>query len=159
MDKRVVFAVAGSGKTTLILSKLGLETKALIVTYTVNNVENLREGIIRKFGYFPPNIKLLSYFNFLYGFCFRPFLGFHYKAKGINWNSNPNQYAKEDARYIDGNRRLYSNRMAKLLERDEIINDVLNIDLQNTIKMFFLTRCKILEAMTLILLKILYQQA
>lgn len=126
MDKRVVFAVAGSGKTTLILSKLNLDRKALIVTYTVNNVENLREGIIRKFGYFPPNIKLLSYFNFLYGFCFRPFLGFHYRARGINWNSNPNHYAKDDSRYIDSNKRLYSNRIAKLLEKHEIINDVRN---------------------------------
>ncbi|MGQ7857239.1 hypothetical protein ACUN24_23615 [Pedobacter sp. WC2501] len=124
MDKRVVFAVAGSGKTTLILSKLNLENRALIVTYTVNNVENLRNGIIRKFGYFPNNIKLLSYFNFLYGFCCRPFLGFQYKTRGINWKSNPNNYAKDDARYIDTYKRLYSNRIAKFLEKKEVIEEV-----------------------------------
>lgn len=124
MDKRVVFAVAGSGKTTLILSKLDLERRSLIITYTVNNVENLRNGIIRKFGYFPANIKLMSYFNFLYGFCFRPFLAFEYKARGINWNINPNQFAKDDARYIDSNRRLYSNRLAKFLEKSTVLKAI-----------------------------------
>jgi DNA helicase-2/ATP-dependent DNA helicase PcrA len=124
VDKRIIFAVAGSGKTTLILSRLDLEKRALVITYTVNNVENLRKGIIGKFGYFPGNIKLLSYFNFLYGFCYRPFLGFQLKARGINWNPNPNHYAKDDARYIDGFKRLYSNRIAKLLEKREIIEDI-----------------------------------
>lgn len=126
MDKRVVFAVAGSGKTSLILSNLNLVKRALLVTYTVNNVENLREGIIRKFGYFPANIKLLSYFNFLYGFCFRPFLGFKLETRGINWKPNPNQYAKDDVRYLDANKRVYSNRIAKLLEKKDVINDVNN---------------------------------
>jgi len=124
MDKRVVFAVAGSGKTTLILSQLSLEKRSLIVTYTINNIDNLRNGIIRKFGYFPDNIRLLSYFNFLYAFCYRPFLGFEYRAKGINWNPNPNKFAQDDARYIDKSKRLYSNRIAKLLEKREIVKDI-----------------------------------
>lgn len=124
MDKRVIFAVAGSGKTTLILSRLDLEKRCLIVTYTINNIENLRTGIISKFGYFPNNIKLLSYFNFLYTYCYRPFLGLKFSAKGINWNPNPNPYAKEDDRFIDKNKRLYSNRISKLLETSDIVDEV-----------------------------------
>jgi DNA helicase-2/ATP-dependent DNA helicase PcrA len=124
MDKAVIFAVAGSGKTTKIISNLSLSKRALIVTYTNSNVDNLRSGIIRKFGYFPINIRLLSYFNFLYGFCCRPFLDSSYKARGINWNPNPNRFAKDSDRYFDRNSRLYSNRIAKLMENQDIIKDV-----------------------------------
>ncbi|MBK7669492.1 MAG: UvrD-helicase domain-containing protein [Sphingobacteriaceae bacterium] len=74
MDKRVIFAVAGSGKTTHIVDKLNLESPVIIVTYTNSNVENLRERILKKFGYFPSNIKLQSYFSFLHRFCYKPFL-------------------------------------------------------------------------------------
>ena len=48
MDKRVIFAVAGSGKTTHIIDNLNLENKFLLITYTINNVHNLRTGILKK---------------------------------------------------------------------------------------------------------------
>jgi len=124
MDKKVIFAVAGSGKTSHILNQLNLEKKALIITYTNSNYENLKHGIIKKFNYMPDNIRLLSYFKFLYSFCYKPFLSYDLPASGINWNPNLNFYAKDDARYIDKNRRLYSNRIAKLLEEKEIFSDI-----------------------------------
>jgi len=83
MDKRVIFAVAGSGKTTEIVNKLTLEKNCLVLTYTNNNVSLLRTSILRKFGYFPENIKLFSYFTFLHSFCFKPFLSQKVKPKGI----------------------------------------------------------------------------
>ena len=58
MDKSVILAVAGSGKTSLIIKKLNLEENFLLVTYTINNTRNLKESIIKKFGYFPENIDL-----------------------------------------------------------------------------------------------------
>lgn len=116
MDKRVIFAVAGSGKTTYIVNKLDLEYPALIVTFTNNNVENIKESIIKKFGYFPENIRLQSYFSFLHGFCFKPFLSGLYKTRGLIFTPNQNVYAKNDARFISGSGRLFSNRLAKFLE-------------------------------------------
>nr|WP_227256375.1 UvrD-helicase domain-containing protein [Pedobacter sp. MR2016-19] len=101
-----------------------MERRAIIITYTNNNLENLRNGIVRKWGYIPENIKLLSYFNFLYTYCYRPFLSFTIRAKGINWKPNLNIYAKNDARYIDDYNRLYSNRIAKLLEEKQALQDV-----------------------------------
>jgi len=101
VDKKVIFAVAGSGKTTLIINNLCLEKKALIITYTNNNLDNLRTGIIKRWGYMPENVKLLSYYNFLYSYCYRPFLSYTIRAKGINWKPNLNIYATNDARYID----------------------------------------------------------
>lgn len=121
MDKRVIFAVAGSGKTTHLISQLNLEQRFMLLTYTISNYENLRDGIIRKFGYFPDNIKLRSYFNFLYSFCYRPFLLQEVKAKGINWKLNTNRFAIADARFVDQYNRLYSNRIAKLLEEKKVI--------------------------------------
>ena len=126
MDKKVIFAVAGSGKTTLIINNLCLEKKALIITYTNNNLDNLRTGIIKRWGYMPENVKLLSYYNFLYSYCYRPFLSYTIRAKGINWKPNLNIYATNDARYIDDYRRLYSNRIAKLLDERAVLQDINN---------------------------------
>lgn len=117
MDKRVIFAVAGSGKTTYLINQLNETEKFLLVTYTTNNVHNLRIGIIKRFGYFPNNIKLLSYYSFLYGFCFKPFLNDKCGTKGINYEPNTNRFAKSTKReyYIDKYNRIYSSRISKLL--------------------------------------------
>lgn len=130
MDKQVIFAVAGSGKTTHIINKLNLDRRFLLVTYTNNNVANLRSGIIRKFGYFPDNIKLYSYYSFLYSFCYKPFLYMRFPVKGINYEPNPNKYIKKSqlAHYVDPSQRLYSARIAKLIietgEVDKLIDRI-----------------------------------
>lgn len=126
MDKRVIFAVAGSGKTTYIISKLSLDENALIITYTNNNLQNIRNAIIRKWGYIPANIKLTSYFSFLHSFCFKPFLSSKYKTKGIYFSPNTNLYARGDDRYISKGNRLYSNRISKFIEEKDILSDVNN---------------------------------
>lgn len=129
MDKRVIFAVAGAGKTTRIISGLNLEKRFLIITYTDNNLANLRCKIITKFGFFPKNISLYSYFTFLHNFCFKPFLLIKTKTQGINFQQPPDWTMRvrrtEDSYYIDKHRRLYHNRIAKLLEVRGIITDVI----------------------------------
>ena len=50
MDKRVIFAVAGSGKTTYIVNELSLEKRSLILTYTDGNYDNISRKILAKFG-------------------------------------------------------------------------------------------------------------
>lgn len=126
MDKRVIFAVAGSGKTTYIIDQLTLVDNALVITYTTSNVENIRNAIIRKWGYFPKNIKLLTYFSFLHSFCFKPILANKHKTKGIYYKPNSNVYAKGDDRFISKGKRLYSNRISKFLEEKGVLNDVNN---------------------------------
>lgn len=124
MDKRVIFAVAGSGKTSHIIKKLDLECPVLIITYTNNNVENLRDRIIGKFGYFPENIRLQSYFTFLHGFCYKPFLLSAYNTNGILFKENRNRFARNDARYISTGGRLYSNRLAKFVEEKGVSQSI-----------------------------------
>jgi len=117
MDKRVIFAVAGSGKTTFLINQLNETERFLIVTYTNNNVNNLRTGIINRFGFFPSNIKLYSYYTFLYSICYKPFLHDKLRTKGINYSSELPRFNKSNTRehYIDKYNRLYSARISKLL--------------------------------------------
>jgi len=127
MGKDVIFAVAGSGKTSLIIDKLTLTEKSLIVTYTRANIANLKKEIIRKFGHFPDNIKLLPYFTFIYSFCLRPVTGLDYRFKGIIYEPNPNRRIRQssDRYFITSNGYVYSNRITKFLAVKGL-NDLVN---------------------------------
>ena len=70
MDKKLILAVAGAGKTTLLLNKLNENDRFLIITYTKSNYEDIKRKIVNKFSYIPNNIKIYTYFVFLYNFCF-----------------------------------------------------------------------------------------
>lgn len=120
MDKRVIFAVAGSGKTTYIVNSIDLEKRTIIITYTVENIQNIKNSIIMRFGYFPKSIELLSYFSFLYSFCYRPILSQKFKDNGITFSSNPNKYERQSSPkyFLDKTKRLYSNRIAKLITNE-----------------------------------------
>lgn len=128
MDKELILAVAGSGKTSLIVSKLNIEQRFLLITYTINNTRNLKRSIIKKFDHFPENIELYSYYNFLYSFCLRPFLAYKIKPKGIFWQQTPKYTDKfkldNPLRYMTKGRMLYHNRIAKLLEQCEILDEI-----------------------------------
>lgn len=130
MDKRVIFAVAGAGKTTTIIDKLSIETRSLIITYTDNNHSNLKQRVIKKFGYLPENIKIYKYFTFLYSFCYKPFLADRVKAKGMYWDMPPVETLKlardKPSFYITKNKLLYHNRIAKLLEQMKTNDDINN---------------------------------
>ncbi len=128
MDKTVILAVAGSGKTYHLVEKLDEKKRFLIITYTTGNTENLRIAIINKFGFIPNNIKIKSFFTFLYSFCFKPFLASALKSKGIFWDFPPDftRTLKRDNNnhYLLKNKWLYHNRISKLLEEKEVLNDI-----------------------------------
>lgn len=124
MDKSVVFAVAGSGKTTRIVRQLDENRRYLLVTYTEANRDNLRRKIIERFGYFPTNIALYTYFKFLHGFCYRPFLRSKKNTKGLTFQlppSLPRYPLTNDRRFITSGRRLYSNRLAKFIDQTKTV--------------------------------------
>ena len=128
MDKIVMFAVAGAGKTTYIVNQLSNTKRSLIITYTDGNYKNLYRKICIKFsGKFPKNITLITYFKFLYSFCYKPFWADIVKAKGIFFGNNPKRFAKqtEDEYYITSNGYFYSNRLAFFLEHRHSIDDII----------------------------------
>ncbi|WP_367111140.1 DNA helicase UvrD [uncultured Psychrobacter sp.] len=116
MDKRVVLAVAGSGKTTSIINSLQNDSRALIITYTINNVENIKNRIIKKFGLIPNGIKIYGYFSFLYTFCYKPILHVELNSKGLIWQKPPIRTKITDSsHYFTKNNYIYANRLAKLI--------------------------------------------
>jgi len=126
MDKRVIFAVAGAGKTTHIVDQLDESSRALIVTYTNNNLCNLKKKISDKFGFIPNGVRVISYFTFVYSFCYRPFLLHELRTTGILYEPNPNQFARKanDNYYISPSRRLYSNRIALIVQEKKLLDQV-----------------------------------
>lgn len=83
MDKRVIFAVAGSGKTTYIVNELSLEKRSLILTYTDGNYDNISRKILAKFGgRWPNSVTLMTYFSFLYNFCYKALFCRYNSRKG-----------------------------------------------------------------------------
>lgn len=120
MDKRVVFAVAGSGKTSLLINELDFNKRVLLITYTENNCLEIRRRVVAKFGYIPENITISTYFSFLNSFCYRPLLLDQMRTKGICFERPPVHtsmlnIANTD-RYVTSGARVYHARMAKLLE-------------------------------------------
>ncbi len=128
MDKRVILSVAGSGKTSFIINQLNPTKKALLITYTKNNYENLRKKVFSKFNYFPDTIHIFTYFDFLYNFCYKPYLYFQFPAKGIYWDPPP-AFTQRLSRtnqsfYIDSKKRLYHNRISKLLDVHNVFSKI-----------------------------------
>lgn len=125
MDKCVILAVAGSGKTTHLVRRLQANRRTLVVTYTENNLQNLRAKILEEFQVFPANITLSSYFSFLYSFCFLPFLWCRTRPRGMRWSTPPQWTCRiprdDDRYYFDAARRVYHNRLARLLEARDVL--------------------------------------
>lgn len=127
MDKRVTFAVAGAGKTTYIVNQLSTTKRSLIVTYTNGNFDNLTSKICQKFdGKWPENVTLMTFFTFLYSFCYKPFLADKVKAKGVVFENNPNRFIKQtDLKYyLSPGGYFYSNRLSSFLEKMNIVADI-----------------------------------
>ena len=128
MDKRVIFAVAGAGKTTYIVDLLSGSKRYLIVTYTLANYANLCDKIARRFdGMIPENIKVLTYFSFLYEFCYKPYLSDKLNAKGICFKKNELQFANknDDNFFFTKDRYVYSNRLALLIQEKGQVKNVI----------------------------------
>ncbi len=126
MDKTLILAVAGAGKTTEIINNIKKDDKTLIITYTENNYNILKNNIIKKFKGIPDNIKIYTYFTFLYRFCFLP-LKKGFKVKGVDFNGNSNKYIKaKDINYYYNSvsKKMYHNRLAKICS-DCFIDDII----------------------------------
>lgn len=114
MDKILIFAVAGSGKTTKILNSMDESRRSLVITYTNENLRSLESSLYDKYGCIPKHVSVRSYFSFLYGFCFRPYFSYDLRDNAYTW-SIPPLYAAGEARYISKGRYIYGNRAAKYI--------------------------------------------
>lgn len=127
MDKTVIFAVAGSGKTTHIVNSLSADKRYLIVTYTISNYKNLMRKIAEQNGgSWPTNVTLMTYFQFLFRFCYKPFLADKIRARGIIYEQNSDRYATQRDRcyYLSKSGYFYSNRLSLFLEKARVIGEI-----------------------------------
>ena len=120
MDKRIVLAVAGAGKTSSILERLIDGRRTLVLTHTHHAEAELRSRIVKKFGCIPEYISVGTYFSYLYRFCYRPLLQVEVHDKGLSFErpsewSNRRPLSSLD-RYLDSTRRAYHCRLAKLVQ-------------------------------------------
>lgn len=120
MDKKLILAVAGSGKTTHLIKNISSNQRTLIVTYTKANHDNLRKQLIQHFGYYPKFIQLFTYYTFIHWFCYKPYLYSKHKTKGINYRTLPNRFARGIERFVDKYGRLYHHRIAKFLDDENL---------------------------------------
>ncbi len=128
MDKRVIFSVAGSGKTSHLIQNLDLKRRFLLVTYTEENHKELCRRILSRFGFLPSNIRVFTYFSFLHRFCYQPFFLLQMRSTGINFDRPPESKRRfgvmEDAFFFDSHRRLYHSRLARFLLVRSAVDDV-----------------------------------
>lgn len=139
-SNKIIVASAGSRKTTYIVQKALSEKdkKILILTYTIDNIKQIRSYIIRQVGFIPTNITIQSWFSFLFQECIRPYQNFIYDKRisaplfvqgistiGIN---------KTNIRYfITKNNFIYSDKISELaceinyISKNKVISRIENI--------------------------------
>ncbi|NQP35179.1 RNA helicase [Streptococcus suis] len=122
-NKRLIHAVAGSGKTTKIIESIDPQKRNLIITYTETNQNTIRAKLIDKFGYIPESTFIFGVFEFLYSFCLVPYLG--KRPKGINFDYETQ--GQFDNNSIDTTGRIIQNQLSKSLLRGFLIYKKNNI--------------------------------
>lgn len=127
-NKRLIHAVAGSGKTTKIIESIDPQKRNLILTYTETNQNTIRAKLIDKFGYIPESTFIFGVFEFLYSFCLVPYLG--KRPKGINFDYETQ--GRFDNNSIDTTGRIIQNQLSKSILRGFLIYKKNNIQFDNS---------------------------
>ena len=94
MDKKIVLASAGAGKTYFIANDFSEDKRVFLITFTNQNVENIRNELLKRFkGKIPENIKVSTFDSFVYNQLIRPFEPIAnfpiIKSKGVEVNIEP----------------------------------------------------------------------
>lgn len=73
MDKRVILAVAGSGKTYHICNKLNPQKKNLILAFTHENINNILSELVKAYGEIPTLTSVMTFDAFKNRFLLKPY--------------------------------------------------------------------------------------
>lgn len=125
---QVIISAAGSGKTTLLVKEAlsKPEQRIAIVTYTLNNVDEIRKKFFELNGFIPANISIFSWFAFLLRDCVRPYQNFVYSTKRIEsicfLNGRSAKYVGKDniaAYFFNNGDRVYTDKISEFACRCE----------------------------------------
>ncbi|TBL78454.1 AAA family ATPase [Paenibacillus thalictri] len=129
----IMLAVAGSGKTYCIANHLNPTLKNLVITYTKQNVANLKREIKNIHGEVPNNTQILTFTSFVYRWLLKPFepilnigsgaaiittgveINKEPEPQRINGKPNYKYFTQDDYRHYLYNRKYYSSRMSSLV--------------------------------------------
>ncbi|NOU63208.1 AAA family ATPase [Paenibacillus sp. LMG 31461] len=129
----IMLAAAGSGKTYYIAKHLNPTSKNLIITYTKQNVENLKREIKIIHGELPKNTQVLTFTSFVYRWLLKPFepiltigdrtalitTGVEIKKEPepqrINGKINHKYRKQDDYRHYITNQKYYPSRISSLV--------------------------------------------
>lgn len=147
MDKKIMLAVAGAGKTYELCHSINKEQRNFLLAYTNENIKNIEKEVIDKFGEIPKETKILTFDSFLYRYFIRPYelLIFEnfkierFETKGVdiihtpepaykNGGYNPKYKKKDNIEHYIINRKYYCSRIPELILD---IKDLFNIAISN----------------------------
>lgn len=128
-----MLAAAGSGKTYYIANHINPNQKNLVITYTKQNVANLKREIKKIHGEVPKNTQVLTFSSFLYRWLLKPFepileigssIGIVTTGVEINKEPEPQSikgkpnykyHKQDDYRHYIYKQKYYSSRMSSLV--------------------------------------------
>jgi len=73
MDKRVMLAVAGSGKTYTLCHSINENEKNLILAYTNENIHNITNELLKRYTYVPEKTEVMTFDKFIYQYIVCPY--------------------------------------------------------------------------------------
>lgn len=128
MDKRVVLALAGSGKTYYIAHDFKETERVYLISFTNRNVNNIRIEVKKRFnGIVPKNVMITTFDTFVYNQLLKP-IEILLKPRGIELHGvEVNKRPITDTRdrrykaldlcehYITCENKIFVNRMSKLV--------------------------------------------
>lgn len=139
MDKRIVLATAGSGKTYHITHSINVDERVYIISFTNRNVDNIvKELNNHYFNKIPSNVIVSTFDTFVFHQLIKPFsnileivdkniLGVDVISKPEVDGRSPNYKPVLDPlHYMNTNQQLYVSRMSKLfIKQPESIKEAI----------------------------------
>jgi DNA helicase II / ATP-dependent DNA helicase PcrA len=123
---KVVIAAAGSRKTTFLVEAAikNSDNNVLILTYTIDNLNQIKNYIIERCGLIPLNITVQTWYSFLLSECIRPYQNYIYDKKRVESlffvNSPSARFISESNikdHYFASDIYIYSDKMSKFAFR------------------------------------------
>lgn len=136
MDKKLILAVAGSGKTYYLCNSIDHEKRNLILAFTNENIKNIYNELLKRFGSIPENTNISTFHSFLFGECIRPYHKMicvlygeqPFRCEGLTFQKPPEPWigGEYNKNYININKlqhyiprkNYYCSRMAKLMVKN-----------------------------------------
>lgn len=73
MDKRVILAIAGAGKTYTLCKNIDKEKRNLVIAFTRQNIANINKELNKQFGEIPYYTQVMTFHSFVYRFFIAPY--------------------------------------------------------------------------------------